>query len=417
MLTHERTLTFERSVPATPSELFRAFTHPAALRDWLCNAAQVEPRTGGRVYLWWDSGYYTAGVFTELTRNSSLAFTWRGPRDPQPSEVRVTISPAADGSAANLALEHSGIGSGSEWGDARDEVARLWETALDDLRSMLETGIDARLARRPMFGLSGGDLLTPEVAARLGVPVSEGVVIGGLVDGMAAQNAGLQKDDVVVKIGDYPISTFPSFGAALQHYQAGDRVPVAFYRGAEEQTLTLELSRRELPEVPETPQAAAEIARAAHQELNAELDNCFEGVTEEEAAYRRAPGEWSAKEVVAHLIASERDTHLWMAALIEDADVEQPFHSNGLERMAAIVTAYPALPALIEELKRSHALTAALAAAIPEETAAHKHSYYPLAQWLTTFAPHHREHFNEIRTLIAEARTTAPKPGASTGAM
>jgi uncharacterized protein YndB with AHSA1/START domain len=40
-----QTLKFKRTISASPAEVFRAFTHPTALRDWLSNAAQADART------------------------------------------------------------------------------------------------------------------------------------------------------------------------------------------------------------------------------------------------------------------------------------------------------------------------------------------------------------------------------------
>ena len=59
---------------------------------------------------------------------------------------------------------------------------------------------------------------------------------------------------------------------------------------------------------------------------------------------------------------------------------------------------------MLDELKRSEALTAAMVAALPPAAAQHKHLINPLATWLVTFADHHREHFAEIRGLIEAAR-------------
>src|SRR5215217_7184506 len=63
VLTYEGTLTATRTVDAKSSEVFRAFTNTGALRDWLCNSAQVDLRKGGRIYLWWNEGYHAAGTF------------------------------------------------------------------------------------------------------------------------------------------------------------------------------------------------------------------------------------------------------------------------------------------------------------------------------------------------------------------
>jgi len=134
------------------------------------------------------------------------------------------------------------------------------------------------------------------------------------------------------------------------------------------------------------------------------LDELLEGVTEEDAEKSPSSGDWSAKMVLAHLIASERDTQVWIAAMTEDFDLEQAYHSNSPERLQAMVSVYNPLPALAEELKRSEAVTVALAASLSKETAGHKHWFKQLATWLTTLHDHHREHFGEIKKLIDGGR-------------
>jgi len=104
---------------------------------------------------------------------------------------------------------------------------------------------------------------------------------------------------------------------------------------------------------------------------------------------------------MAHLIAVERDGQTWIASIIEDFDLEQPFHSNVRERIEAIVSAYPTVPLLIEEMKRNESILIAMAAALPEGTQAHKHFFKQIATSLATFHTHHREHFAEIQRLLS----------------
>lgn len=394
MLTQEATLTSKRTVDANPTEVFRAFTNTAALRDWLCNAAQVDPRRGGRIYLSWNDGYATSGTFTSLTRGESLAFTWQGPGEPQ-STVQVDLTPAGD--ATEITLTHSGALPG----DVARKLEKLWDTSLEHLQTLLETGNDLRLLRRPMFGLNGADEMTPELAEKLGVPVTEGLRLTGLVPGLGAEAAGFQKDDVVVAIGDREVANFSGFVAALDPHNGGDRIPVTIYRGAEKQVIDMELSRRPVPEFPSSVKAMTDTARDLYATLDKEMDALFEGVSEEAAERRPTPDEWNAKEVMAHLISSERDTQTWLAAITEDFDIEQPFHSNGKERIQAMAIVYNTIPALVEEMKKSEAVLIALASSLSPETLTHKHLVNQIASWLTTFEAHHREHFAEIKQLLS----------------
>lgn len=394
-MTQEGTLTLRRTVGVNSTEVFRAFTNQGALRDWLCNAAQVEPRRGGRIYLWWNDGYYASGVFTEIKRGESLAFTWQGPGDPT-GEVQVSLNPQGEGGGTEVTVTHNGIGSEVQ----ERRLEKLWEGGLENLQSVLETGEDLRFTRRPMFGLREADEMTSEIAERIGAPVSEGILLKGLVEGMGAEAAGIEKGDVVVAIGGRDVLNFPTFVAALEPHQAGDRVPVTFYRGSDKRTVDMELSRRPMPELPTTLEALVDGTRQSYATVDKELDELLEGVSEEAAERRPAPDDWNAKLVLAHLIAVEHDLQTWIVAMIEDADLEQFFHSNGRERLEAIVGAYGSLAAIAEELKRSEAVNVALLASLSAETAGHKHLFNQLAQWFTTFGDHHREHFGEIKRLI-----------------
>ena len=273
MLTEEKQaqqIILERTVAVAPNEVYRAFTNKIALQDWLCNTAEVEPRVGGRIYLWWDKGYHSSGTYTDLERGKTVSFTWRGPADPEATEVHVSFQPQGE-SATRVTLTHSGLGPGEEWSEAAFQDKRGWESALENLQSVLETGTDLRIARRPMFGMSSGNNLDDALTAKLGVPVSEGLWLGGLVDGLGAQKAGLQKDDVVVSLGDRPVVNFATFATALQSHRAGDKVDIGFYRGSERRTVTMQLSERPAPNIPATHDALVEGLRATHAELDAEL--------------------------------------------------------------------------------------------------------------------------------------------------
>ncbi len=404
MLTKEKqrqSITTERTIAAPPAAVYRAFTNEIALRDWLCNAASVDARPGGRIYLWWNDGYFSSGVYTDLDRNKSVTLTWRGPNDTLASEVRVTLTPHGEGGTL-VALTHSGLHA-VDGGEPTLGENHGWESALESLEFVLETGIDLRLARRPMFGVLNANDLNDELIARLGLPISQGVWMGGIADGLGAQQAGLQKDDVLVRLGDYPVTGFTGFGIALQAHRAGDQIEVEFYRGAEHHTTTMQLSKRSAPDLPATQAVLLERLRSVYAELDTELDSLVEGVTEEEADFHPEE-EWNAKEILAHLIANEQDTQSWIYTTVGDKDSLNLFFSNEPRRIQAIAGAFGTLPALVEQLKRNEVITQSQVANIPAETQARKHQYNLIVAWLTSFQDHRRQHFAEMADRIKAAR-------------
>lgn len=402
MAAKAQALKYKRVVNAPASEVYRAFTNATSLREWFCNAAQADAIQGGRLYLWWPSGYYAAGAFTGLTHAKKVAFSWQGRGEPEATQVQVSLAAKADGRTA-IGVTHAGIGSGPRWAKARENLDRVWTSGLENLQSVLETGLDMRLSLRPMLGINVGEF-NAEVASKLGVPVAEGLRLDATLEGMGAHAAGLQKDDVLIQLGGKKLTGFSSLIAALDGRRAGDQVRVVFYRGPEKKTVTMELSRRPLPDLPPTADGLANALRKIHDEIGADLEKCFEDVTEEEASYRPAPGEWSAKETVAHLIAGERDWHFWIAGLATD---EEPDTSPGnlSARTISLVKVHPTIPELLAELKESMAESVALVAALPPEFEVRKGSYWLLGYNLLQPKSHAHDHYKQIQAAIAAARS------------
>lgn len=404
MTTHP--VEIKHTINAAPAEVYRAFTRATPLREWMCDAAMADARVGGRLYLWWNSGYYAAGEFTALKPDHHIACTWLGKGEPGQTQVAVTLT--AVGVATEVTLVHSGFGDDEAWRQARQESIDGWTAGLENLASLLETGEDLRILRRPMLGVYVDDF-DAHIAARLGVPVNEGMRLAGVIEGMGAQRAGLQKDDVIVGVGDMPIASWASVATALQGRQAGDVVPVVFYRGAERLTAQMDLSLRSLPEVPATPQALATALQKIYAELDPELTCCFDGVSDAEALRQPAAGEWGALETVAHLIITEREWQSWIAELINDDESwSDHFDStpNIPARLGALVAVYPTVLSMLAELQRSTAETAAMVAALPPEFVARQGSYLRLARALMPVAEHWREHIEQIRAAIQAARVS-----------
>ena len=399
-----QTLKFKRTVNAAPAEAYRAFTHPTALRDWFCNAAEVDSRVGGHFYAWWDSGYSASGAFTALKPGMKIAFTWHGRGEPEATRVQASL--AAKGDSTLVTVAHAGVGFGQKWAVAIEQFTGGWETTLENLQSVLETGVDLRIARLPRLGILVGDF-NAEIAAQLGAPVKAGIRLEGTFEGTGARAAGLEKDDVMVKLGGKKAVDFPSLTTALRGHHAGDKVPVVFYRGKEKRTVTMELSHRPIPELPPTA-ALADLARQNYAALEADFAKRLEGVTEAEAERRPAPNEWNLKELVAHFVACERDLQSWIAQMVNDREVGDSleFRPNVTVRLQALVARYPTLPALLDELKRSADETTVLIAMLPPEFVARKHVYQRLAQWIMFVVPSHLpdEHGAQVQATLEAAR-------------
>jgi uncharacterized protein YndB with AHSA1/START domain len=141
----------QRTFPASPQRLYRAWLDPEVLSRWLAvggrrvTRAEVDERVGGVLRIWQsgpdgeaDGGGFEAELL-ELVPDERLVFLWRfvGPDrafDPShDSRLTISLRPVGDG-ATELTLTHERL---ENFAAAMPEVAvhieTGWQLALDEL--------------------------------------------------------------------------------------------------------------------------------------------------------------------------------------------------------------------------------------------------------------------------------------------
>jgi len=398
-----QTLPFSITIVAPASEIYRAFTNGTILRDWLCDSSQALPRLGGRLYLWWNNGYYTNGVFTHLEPSEKIMFTWNGRGEPAETRVVVRITPQTEDCL--VTLEHCDIGSDSAWVTASQSIQTGWITGLENLKSILETGRDLRFIRRPMLGIGIGEF-DESIASKLGIPVKEGIRLDNVIEGMGPRLAGMQKDDVMVSLGGHVTNDWTSLTEALQSHHAGDKIEVVFYRGQEKKLVAMELSHRQLPALASSPKLLSEATEKQYQEILGQLDQLFAGLIESEASQRPVPGEWSVKEILAHLIHSERGWHNAINEIVASQESYTDDFSGNLQfRIDATLAVYPTLTDLLQTLNKDMAETIQLLTCLPADFLVHKSSYWRLAYGAPQTPLHINGHIEQLRDTINSIRS------------
>ena len=93
------------------------------------------------------------------------------------------------------------------------------------------------------LNITGQDV-TSEEAEKYNVP--EGVYVSGTTDGGAAAKAGIQRGDIITKLGNTTITSISQLKDELQYYKAGETVEITVQRnsdgkGYQEQTLKVTL--------------------------------------------------------------------------------------------------------------------------------------------------------------------------------
>ena len=396
-------LTFTQAVDASPKDVYYAFATTQGWRDWLCDSARFEGRPGGSYQLAWSNGWYAAGTVRECTRPERVALTWFGKGDPGPTDVTVELKGKNGGTTVEL--HHSGFGQGDDWQKVHEEAGKVWQIGLENLESIFTSGEDLRITRRPMLGIGLNDF-DEKIAKELGVPVTNGIRISQVLEGMGAERTGLQPNDVIVELNDKAINGFADMAVALDGQQAGDVVTVVVYRGAERIKVEMELSRRPLEEFPLDPAAIAERLRKINTEIMKELRTLFKGVSEGEAEFNPGPDEWSAKEILAHLILSEQQfLQSAIAELICDAQREYTGDfSNVRAQNTAVLSTTSTIAELINRLGASKKESAKLLEQA-EELKARKGVLWGLGQNILQFPGfHERAHMDQMRVAIEAAR-------------
>lgn len=130
-----------------PQQVFEAWIKPDLLERWLTRKANVEPSIGGAYELFWDPEHpehnSTKGCrITDLVPNAELSFNWRGPEQFEDlmgakTHVFVRFEPQQGGGTLVRFL-HSGWGEGAAWEKARLWQADAWQSAIQNLKNMLE---------------------------------------------------------------------------------------------------------------------------------------------------------------------------------------------------------------------------------------------------------------------------------------
>lgn len=392
-------VTEEIFVLAPTKMAYRAFTNSTSLREWLCDVATLEPHVNGRMYLWWRGDFYSSGHFLELDENKCVRFRWFSNIDPAPTEVTVSVSEKDGGALVRLDHEVP-----DDWTDKAEAFRENWADSLRNLKSVLETGVDLRFSERPMLGVILGTFTTEEAQA-LNVPVHDGLRLDGIVDGMGAQRSGLQKDDVIVEFAGHAIhNDANSLPTALAGKKGGEKVDIIIYRGPEKMNIALELSKRPMPDVPFNAKELAQQARTLYEGGLAEVAGCFEGFTDEQAMAKADPKEWSALEVIAHLIHGERGNQAFLTSLVDGYELTTDgFGSNIDAQVAATVKANPSVALMLSALRRTVEETLAYVALLPDEFLANKGSYYRFGFGLLQPNFHLTGHTEQIKAALAAA--------------
>jgi uncharacterized protein YndB with AHSA1/START domain len=385
-------------VAANLTQAYAAFTHPATLSHWLSNGAQAEAHPGGRIYLWWENGYYASGEFTTLEPEKKIEFTWLGRDDPGKTLVQVELAEEED--LTSVILVHLGLGDSKKWAKTAKVFTKSWKRSLENLKSVLETGMDLRNTQRPITGLSLEEW-TAERAASLEIKAKHGLFINDVVAGLGAQQAGLQKDDLLTKMAGHKLNSLVEFRLALQGKAPGDTVKITFHRGPDKFSNQIVLSARTISELPPSTEIVIGTMQDAYAKFQGQVSKSVLGIKDAPASHRVTPESWNIKEILAHLIATERDLHNWLSNQLEGQNTTASFYSHTPARIAAIITATPNPTTLFRALKTLQSETLAILAEAQPVLNENKSLFGRVSTLILALHGHLDDHSTQIDACLA----------------
>jgi uncharacterized protein YndB with AHSA1/START domain len=134
-----------RRLPATPDEVFDAWTDAESMRQWMCpgdlrvTAAEVDARVGGRfriVMSTEDRHTEHTGEYLEIRRPERLVFTWRS-RATRDRETLVTVTLRQVAGETELTLVHERLPDDESRGKHEGGWTAIVEKLAEELASHL----------------------------------------------------------------------------------------------------------------------------------------------------------------------------------------------------------------------------------------------------------------------------------------
>ncbi|VXB00361.1 S1C family serine protease [Nocardioides sp. AX2bis] len=147
--------------------------------------------------------------------------------------------PLVDSQGRVVGINSSIRTSGSSvTGESSGSIGLGFAIPIDDVRPIVDQII---AGEEPTHALLGISVQPVQSTTEGGAPVEAGAQVAEVNDGSAAQEAGLEAEDVVTGIDDTRISDPDSLITTVRSYRPGDEVEVTYVRGGDEETTTLTL--------------------------------------------------------------------------------------------------------------------------------------------------------------------------------
>ena len=110
-------------------------------------------------------------------------------------------------------------------------------------QSIMQQILDFGEVRRGLLGVTI-TTIDEEIAKALGAEVNSGALVSNIEPGSAAENAGLQVDDIIIRVDDEKIDNGRELANAIGLKGSGEQVDIEFVRNGKSQTMTTTLGQK-----------------------------------------------------------------------------------------------------------------------------------------------------------------------------
>lgn len=112
------------------------------------------------------------------------------------------------------------------------------------VKKVTEDLMEYGVVQRAFLGVSIADI-TPQMVDELGLDIQSGVFITGAPEAGAAQEAGIKRGDVIVRVGERPVRKASELQEAIGRHRPGDKVQITVNRKGKERTFDVVLRNKQ----------------------------------------------------------------------------------------------------------------------------------------------------------------------------
>jgi uncharacterized protein YndB with AHSA1/START domain len=373
----------ETIVRHPPIALWHAVTKPEHLYYWFGDAGEIDLRVGGAYIV-----RSTFGIRLDTTVERLV------------EGRRLVLRPTRRGDDARIEFDLvklSGAETRVRVADPDSENEEPWRSALENLCSVWERGVDLREARIAVMGIGPRDI-PPAERPVSGVPAGIGVCLGSVLPGGPAEKAGLKPGDIVISFDGGTVRNGQDLVSLIQRHRPGDVVSCDAVRDGAPISASVTLgSRTGRGEPPPHPDRLVGSLRSAVLESDAKLERAVEGLSDGDAYRPERPGAWSVAQVLAHLSITERMLQCW---LDETARGERPAIDDesctNPGRIAAVLDGRPTVRELLQRVFRDEVETIAFIVHVPEPVISFRPRWGRVAFTALDFHSHSEDHLGQI---------------------